>query len=60
MRDCGCSCDSGEPARRGGVEDQFLRAWLEPTRSERKEFLEAFKKRLEERLAEVEEELRRL
>ncbi len=53
-----CCCGPGAVAEgRGGA--RFTRPWLEPTKAEQKEGLEAFKKRLEEKLADVDEELRR-
>jgi hypothetical protein len=59
MCGCTCGCDSGAfPEGRG--RERFIRPWLEPTKAERKEGLEAFKKRLEGKLADVDEELRRL
>lgn len=69
---CGCQCYADEPGpaherswahgHRYGP-PPWARFWwggYGPTKTERKESLEAFKKHLEERLAEVAEELGRL
>jgi hypothetical protein len=51
---CGCECRAeflATPAPR------FWQLWQEPTRRERRAILESFQKRLEDRLAEVKDEL---
>jgi hypothetical protein len=50
---CGCECRTESQATRAAGDPRFSTLWQEPTRSERKAVLEAFQKRLEERLAEV-------
>jgi hypothetical protein len=59
---CGCRCGCGQERVPEGKDSaaRFVGAWLEPTKAERKEAVEAFKKRLEEKLADVDEELRKL
>jgi hypothetical protein len=58
---CGCECRSRSQATpSGGGDPRFSGLWQEPTRAERKELLEAFRKRLEDRLAEVKDDLSKL
>jgi hypothetical protein len=44
----------------GGGDPQFSQLWQEPTRQERRAVLESFQKRLEDRLAEVKDQLSKL
>ncbi len=55
---CGCECRAESQATpAGGGEPRFSQLWQEPTRQERRAILEAFQKRLEDRLAEVKDQL---
>ncbi len=65
--DCSCGGSRGYghgPGREAGSgyepEPHFGRLYGGPTKSERKEWLEGFKKHLEERLSEVNEDLSKL
>ena len=57
---CGCERRTKSEATPATDDRQFSTLWQEPTPSERKAVLVAFQKRLEERLAEVNEHLSEL
>ncbi len=56
---CGCECRPAARSASGG-DPRFFQLWQEPTREERNETLTAFQKRLEDRLAEVKDQLSKL
>ncbi len=58
---CGCECRAESQAKPVGRGDpRFSQLWQEPTRQERRTILKSFQKRLEDRLAEVKDQLSKL